>query len=222
MSELSDHLLDRPLTTDEDYRQMRGFLIAKQVGWEQFLNLGLKAIIEHLDTSGYHMALSSRNPDLAAGNEVLGSEEVLLSGRVKEAGAIVAKMRRFGEPLRVMLDVWGYRLVVADEDALDAVADLCAELWATPTPTELLLRNGELQFQPRRDYRRRDHAGLSTATTNNYDQAVHLNRKAPFGITEVQVMTLDLYRRVHCTPAGQDSHDTFVARRQALFEKRDR
>jgi len=70
------------------------------------------------------------------------------------------------------------------------------------------------------DYRRRDHAGLSAATTNNYDQAVHLNRKPPFGIAEIQVMTFDLYRRVHCDPASADSHDAFVARREQLLRDR--
>jgi len=126
-------------------------------------------------------------------------------------------MRRFGEPLRVMLDTWGYRVVVASEDALDAVADQCTALWMAPAPAELLLRHGELQFEPWRDYRRRDHAGLSAATTSRYDQAIHLNRRAPFGIVEIQVMTSDLYRRVHCNPASEDSHDSFVARRQALL-----
>ena len=78
-----------------------------------------------------------------------------------------------------MLDVWGYRLVVATEEELDAVANHCLDLWSSPAPAELLLRHGALQFEPWRDYRRRDHTGLSAATTNGYDQAIHLNRKAP-------------------------------------------
>ena len=140
-----------------------------------------------------------------------------MSGRVKQTDAIVAKMRRFGEPLRVMLDIFGFRVVVAAEEDLDAVAERCAELWATPTPAELLLRHGALQFDWWRDYGKRSHAGLSGATTAGYDQAVHLNRRTPFGIAEIQVLTVGLFRRVHCDPASTDSHDRFVARREALF-----
>jgi hypothetical protein len=116
-----------------------------------------------------------------------------------------------------MLDVWGYRAVVATERELDAIAAHCAELWETPAPEELLLRRGTLQFDWWRDYRRRDHTGLSAATTAHYDQAIHLNRRAPFGIVEIQVLTFELYRRVHCDPASEDSHDRFVARREELL-----
>jgi hypothetical protein len=126
-------------------------------------------------------------------------------------------MRRFGEPLRLMLDVWGYRAIVATEPVLNDAAERCAELWDTPTPAQLLLRHGKLQFGWWRDYRRRDHPGLSAATTPNYDQAIHLNRRAPFGIVEIQVLTLDLYRRAHCDPTSADSHDQFVARREELL-----
>jgi hypothetical protein len=116
-----------------------------------------------------------------------------------------------------MLDLFGFRVVVAEEGVLDAVAECCATLWATPAPADLLLRHGELQFDSWRDYRKRSHAGLSTATTPGYDQAIHLNRRAPFGIVEIQVLTVDLFRRAHCDPTGDDSQDRFAARRKALF-----
>ena len=144
-----------------------------------------------------------------------------MSGRVKQTDAIVAKMRRFGEPLRVMLDVFGFRVVVASESELDDAAARCGDLWVTPTPAELLLRHGALQFDWRRDYRKRSHAGLSAATTAGYDQAIHLNRRAPFGIVEVQILTASLFRRVHCDPTSEDSHDRFVTRREALFRNAD-
>jgi hypothetical protein len=35
-------------------------------------------------------------------------------------------------------------------------------------------------------------------------------------------MTFDLYRRVHCDPTSEDSHDQFVARRQDLLRRNGR
>jgi hypothetical protein len=208
--------------TDEDYTRVRDYIVASRAAWEVHLASGLGELIRHLATAGYVPSTAEQRPDTMAGHGVIGTHEVVVSGRLKETEAIVAKMRRFGEPFRVMLDVWGCRVVVATEGALDAVARRCAELWETPTPPELLLRHGQLQFDWWRDYRRRSHAGLSAATTAHYDQAIHLNRRAPFGIVEIQVLTLDLYRRVHCDPASEDSHDRFVARREALLRGDDR
>lgn len=214
-------LTDLAPKTDDDYAAVLDFLRSNKTQWQDQLNSGLAGLVGHLDAAGYLPLLAPKNPELVAGHGSLAPDwAVLVSARVKTPDAIIAKMRRFGEPLRVMLDRWGYRVVVTNENALGAVADTLAELWETPTPDELLLRNGELQFTARRDYRRRDHAGLSAATTTNYDQAVHLNRKPPLGIVEIQVMTFDLYRRVHCDPASADSHDAFVARREQLLRDR--
>jgi hypothetical protein len=201
--------------TEDDYARVLEYVMTRRAEWESRLQSGLADLTSQLAAAGYRPF--SAHPDLIAGRGDLKPGTVVVSGRLKNSDAIVAKMRRFGEPLRVMLDIWAYRVVVASEDTLDAVAHLCGGLWSTPAPAELLLRHGELQFQPWRDYRRRDHAGLSAATTDRYDQAVHLNRRAPFGIAEIQVMTYDLYRRVHCDPSSDDSHDAFVARRQALL-----
>jgi hypothetical protein len=210
-------LRDLAPVTEEDYARVLDYITTRRPEWESQLRTGRTELARHVAAAGYRPVLGAERPDLAAGVGDIEPGTVLLSGRLKDPAAIVAKMRRFGEPLRVMLDTWGYRLVVPDLDTLDAVANHCTSLWATPAPAELLLRHGELQFQPWRDYRRRDHAGLSAATTDRYDEAIHLNRKAPFGIVEIQVMTYDLYRRVHCDPASLDSHDSFVARRQALL-----
>lgn len=207
--------------TDDDYAAVLDFLHAEQAASTDRLKSGLAELTAYLEVAGCSPVLAAGHPELAAGHGSLTTvRTVLVSARLKRPEAVVAKMCRFGEPLRVMLDRWGYRVVVADEARLTAVADLCAGLWETPSQAELLLRNGDLQFAARRDYRRRDHAGLSAATTDDYDQAVHLNRRTPFGVVEIQVLTFDLYRRVHCDPAGADSYDTFVARREELLRER--
>jgi hypothetical protein len=198
--------------TDDDFAQVAAYISGHRKTWDQHLRSGLTALTDHLAEDGY--------TPRTAGPAVLGPRELMMSARLKDTAAIVAKMRRFGEPLRVMLDIWGYRVVVPTDHDLDDVAKSCAALWETPTPHELLLRHGELQFDWWRDYRQRNHAGLSPATTDRYDQAIHANRKAPFGIVEIQVMTRDLHSRVHGNPTSEDSHDAFVARRQALFRDR--
>jgi len=202
--------------TDADYATVREYIAACRTEWEEELAAGLRELEAHLTAAGYVVLDGARRLDVSAGREPLGPAEVVVSGRVKGTDAVVAKMRRFGEPLRVMLDVFGFRVVVA-EGELDAVAQRCAELWETPQPSELLLRHGALQFEWWRDYRKRSHPGLSSATTAGYDEAVHLNRRASFGIVEVQILAFDLFRRVHCDAGSDDSHDRFVARREALF-----
>lgn len=216
-----DHpsLPSAPPVSDDDYSRAQDYVDAHRSDWEADLLSGLTTIAGHLAGGGYRLVQASEHPGPAAGIEPLEPATVLAAARLKTTEAIIAKMRRFGEPLKAMLDMWGYRLIVADEPALDSVAELCLGLWDTPAPEEMLLRNGELAFAPRRDYRRRDHAGLSAATTDRYDQAIHLNRRAPFGIVEIQVLSWDLYRRAHCDPSSPDSHDTFVARREAILRR---
>lgn len=77
----------------------------------------------------------------------------------------------------------------------------------TPLDEELLLRNGAMQSAWWRNYRLKNHVGLSPFAARGYDDAVHVNRRAPFGIVEVQVMTADLHRRVHCEPGREESHE---------------
>jgi hypothetical protein len=214
-------LSDLSPVSDDDYARILAHLGSRRDEWESGLRSGQRALAKHISAAGVKACLAEERPDTMAGHGDIEPATVVIDARLKEAQAIVAKMRRFGEPLRVMLDIWGYRLLVETEDALDNVASCCGELWSTPDPSDLLLRHGTLQFAPWRDYRRRDHAGLSAATTDHYDQAVHLNRKAPFGIVEIQVMTFGLYQRAHCDPESEDSHDNFVARRQALLLRGD-
>lgn len=216
------NISDLSPVTEDDYASVLRYLVSNRDEWTAELRAGQRDLAVHLDTAGYKPYLAEERPSTIAGHGDIEPGAVVVDARLKESQAVVAKMHRFGEPLRVILDVWGYRLVVGSENALEAVATCCTGLWLTPEPSDLLLRHGELQFAPWRDYRQRDHAGLSAATTNNYDQAIHLNRKAPFGIAEIQVLTFDLYRRVHCDPASEDSHDNFVARRQAIFARGDK
>jgi hypothetical protein len=203
--------------TEADLTRVDDYITERRQTWEQHLEEGMTALTGHLGAAGYTPSIDQQHPGMTSRPGALGAREVAVSARLKGTEAIIAKMRRFGEPLRVMLDIWGYRVVIATEDELDNVATCCGGLWETPTPQELLLRQGRLQFEWWRDYRRRNHAGLSPATTPQYDQAIHLNRKAPFGTVEIQVITLDLYVRVHGDPTSEDSHDRFVARRQELL-----
>jgi hypothetical protein len=206
--------------TEADFTRVADHVTACRQAWERHLRQGLAELIRHLVGAGYEPFTVERQPNGTGRAGALGSQEVMLSARLKDTSAIIAKMRRFGEPLRVMLDIWGYRVMVATEQELDQVAGCCAELWDTPNPEELLLRHGQLQFHWWRDYRQRSHAGLSPATTPRYDHAIHLNRRAPFGIVEIQVMTVDLYARVHGHSTTEDSHDQFTARRQELLRRK--
>lgn len=207
--------------SEDDYAQVHAYISANRPAWEEQLETGLQTLIDLLRRGGFTSFTTAQRSNVAAGHAALRADEVLVSARLKGTDAIVAKMRRFGEPLRVMLDVWGYRAVVPAATRLDEVAELCTELWDTPSQHELLLRHGNLQFDWWRDYRLRNHAGLSAATTASYDEAIHLNRKAPFGIVEIQVMTFDLYYRVHCDRFSDDSHDRFVSRRDELLRRRN-
>jgi hypothetical protein len=209
-----------PPVSEDDYAQIQAYIKANRPTWQRQLGTGFHELIDLLGRAGFTPSTTAERSDVAAGHGALRADEIVLAARLKATDAIVAKMRRFGEPVRVMLDVWGYRAVVSTAARLDEVAGRCAELWDTPEQQDLLLRHGRLQFDWWRDYRLRNHAGLSAATTATYDEAIHLNRKAPFGIVEIQVMSFDLYRRVHCDPSSDDSHDRFAARRDELLRRR--
>jgi hypothetical protein len=210
-----------PITQADDAR-IHEYITARRDLWEQNLETGRVELIDHLSAAGYTPFPIEQRPRVASGLDNLIAGEVVVSARLKDTRAIIDKMHRFGEPLGVMLDIWGYRMVTASETDLEAVATHCAGLWETPTRAQLLLRHGQLQFDSLRDYRRRNHAGLSPATTAQYDQAIHLNRRTSFGIVEIQVLTRDLYVRVHCDPTSEDSHDRFAARRKELFGENGR
>lgn len=144
----------------------------------------------------------------------------LLFSRLKSTRAILRKMARFGEELCCMLDIWGLRVVVADLDALDIVAALVLAQWEDIPSRQLMLRRGELHFPPVRDYRKGMHLGRSAATSQAYDQAVHVNRRVSFGVVEVQLMTHDLFLRAFGTRERQEAHRRFARRRAAILARK--
>ena len=70
-----------------------------------------------------------------------------------------------------------------------------------------------MRFAPVRDYRTKEHPGRSGATSLNYDEAVHVNRRAPFGVVEIQAMTHDLLLRAFRVQGLEESHRRFAQRR---------
>ena len=76
-----------------------------------------------------------------------------------------------------------------------------------------------MRFAPVRDYRTKEHPGRSGATSLNYDEAVHVNRRAPFGVVEVQAMTHDLFLRAFQARGLDESHRRFARRRTGALRK---
>jgi hypothetical protein len=209
--------LRRRPTSDDDYAAARAYMDLHRPVWEAQLLDGERELASHLRASGHRVLSPGDRPGVIAGIDGLVEGEVMLVGRLKEPEAVVAKMRRFREPLCSMLDIWGYRLIVGTGGSIDGAAEAVGRLWSTPSDAELLLRNGELQFSWWRDYRLRSHAGLSPIASFRYDDAIHVNRRASYGIAEFQVMTYDLYRRAYCDPSRDESHERYVTERSRLF-----
>ncbi|MGH8899087.1 MAG: hypothetical protein ACRDZ4_19200 [Egibacteraceae bacterium] len=199
---------------DADYDVVGAYLEDHRPEWAQLLHDGQTFMAERLTEHGYEV-ISVETADPLTAQSELEASAILLQGRLKKVGAILGKMRRFGEPLSAMLDIWGYRLITPGD--LDKVARIIAGMWETPSDDELLLRNGAMQFAWWRDYRLKNHVGLSPFAARGYDDAIHINRRASFGIVEVQVMTADLYRRVHCESGREESHEGYVRRRTEVF-----
>jgi hypothetical protein len=207
-------------TSEEDYTAAKEYIDRHRGLWMAQLLDGGHELMEHLRAAGYRVPPADAGWTADTVGADVADGEIAVLSRLKETQAIVAKMRRFGEPLCSMLDIWGYRLVVGEGRSIDRVAQIVALFWTTPSEQELLLRNGELRFPWWRDYRSQSHAGLSPIVSSSYDDAIHINRKASFGIAEFQVMTDDLYRRAHCQSFLEESHDRYVAERARLFRDR--
>lgn len=207
-------------TSEEDYAAVGEYIKLHREAWQAQLIEGADELIAHLRAAAGHSILPRDARSTAVPGRVgVTAGEIVLMSRVKEGAAIIAKMRRFGEPLSSMLDIWGYRLIVGPGGSIDQVAQAVAVFWTTPSDDELLLRNGELHFPWWRDYRLQSHAGLSPIAPSSYDDAIHINRRAGFGIAEFQVMIDDLYRRAYSDPSREESHDRYVAKRAKLFEQ---
>ena len=185
--------------------------------WGTFLTEAQAELEAAITRGHFRLVTGGERDEVLRGKRGLLREEAVVAARLKTTEAIVGKMRRFGEPLFNMLDIWGYRVIVSDGESLEKVLPVIVGMWSTPDPEELALRGGTLHFDWLRDYRAKRHAGLSDATSPRYDDAVHVNRRTSFGVVEVQVVTVDLYRRAY-VGAGEEAHANFVIRRRALEE----
>jgi hypothetical protein len=204
--------------SQSDYNRLSQSINFFRSNWIQQLEDGKIAISTLLQEKDYFIVEGDKRSLVLTGQRALAPNEIAITSRLKETDAIIAKMQRFGESLANMLDVWGYRIVVHDEFHLERVTEMLKGLWNTPTKDELLLRHGALQFEWLRDYRKKSHVGLSDATSLRYDYAIHMNRRASFGICEIQVMTEDLYKRA-CVGSPQDeAHQQYAHRRNQIFQ----
>ncbi|HMW40608.1 MAG TPA: hypothetical protein PKD57_14470 [Saprospiraceae bacterium] len=205
--------------TSSDYKRVRDQVLKNKETWKKQLSAGRAAIIKELELAGYKPLIAEPRKDVLKKGKALRGKHFVVTSRLKRTDAIISKMQRFGESLANMLDVFGYRVIVSDEEQLEQVSKLFFDFWETPSKQELLLRRGELQFEWVRDYRKRNHAGLSSATSLQYDQAVHVNRRTVFGICEIQIITLDLYKRAFMKSDNDESHSGFTKRRKKLLKK---
>jgi len=204
---------------ERDYRTVDAAIQRAQSQWAAFLTEAQAELEAAITRSHFRLVTGGERDEVLRGKRGLLRAEAVVAARLKTAEAIVGKMRRFGEPLFNMLDIWGYRVIVSDVESLDKVLPVVAGMWSAPAPAELALRGGTLQFDWLRDYRAKSHTGMSDATSPRYDEAVHVNRRASFGVVEVQVVTVDLYRRAY-VGTGEEAHANFVTRRRALEEAR--
>jgi RelA/SpoT family protein len=205
--------------SQSDYHRLSQYIDSFRENWIQQLEDGENALSTLLQAKDYCILAGDERSLVLTGQRALAPNETAITSRLKETASIIAKMQRFGESLANILDVWGYRVVVHDEFHLEHVTEMLTGLWNIPTKDELLLRHGALQFEWLRDYRKKSHAGLSNATSLRYDYAIHMNRHAPFGICEIQIMTEDLYKRA-CLDSPQDeAHQQFASRRNQIFKE---
>lgn len=159
---------------------------------------------------------AARQKILRAQDKLQKLDTALISRLKKEKG-IRQKMNRFGEAREKILDIIGHRIVVSDLKQLDKVVKLFLGFAETPTKSEMLLRNGKLQFPWLRDYRKLAHKGKSQITSSEYNEAVHMNRKVAGKICEIQIMTQDLFNRAFVSRSGNISHAQFARRRSKHF-----
>lgn len=202
--------------SEQDYVDAAHHIEESRATWLRDLVAG-QTLLAHTLAAAGHPPLSEDETSAVFGCHLVHAHpNVALGCRLKATEAIIAKMRRFGEPLKSMLDIFGFRIVVGTGGSLDAIEECIAAVWADPSAEQMLLRNGGLQFPPRRDYRSRVHAGLSPTSSQAYDDAIHVNRYAGFGMAEIQVMSIDLFRRIHCHGPSDVSHESYVAKRARL------
>jgi hypothetical protein len=201
-----------------DFDRVKAYVDRCRQGWLIELRAARRELQDHLVESGWCIVSGRERGDALRDHYRLEGREVVVQGRLKKPDRIVEKMSRFNEALVTMLDLWGFRILVAGEAWIDrCVADV-ERLWATPTSDQLLLRRGTLAFPPKRDYRHSDHAGRSAATSDRYDEAVHINRRRRSGVCEIQVMSHDLFARAFLSDRADEGHRRFAHRRRQLVQ----
>jgi hypothetical protein len=210
--------LTRPPTTDRDWQQAEAVSRASRPQWLADLIGGRRELAAHLSRRSRLLVGDDRG-SVISGDRSLDEGEVVLLARLKTPRAILRKMQRFGESMSEMLDIWGYRIVVPHASDLDETLECVLGVWEEPSVSELTLRGGALQFDPVRDYRKRSHAGLGPATSMHYDDAIHINRHAPFGVCEIQLLSYDLFYRSVVAHGREESHLNFSLRRNRLHAR---
>lgn len=200
--------------SDLEYQEIETALRQAYPKWHAYLIAAQQELEIAMTEQQFRLLARAAKDEVLNGTRHQFQSEVIVTARLKSIQAIVDKMRRFGEPLMNMLDIWGFRIIVSDAESLEKVLPSLTGLWPAPTDEEMTLRHGTLKFDWLRDYRARNHAGLSNATSVRYDEAIHVNRRPPFGVVEIQILTVDLYRRAY-TGTGEEAHVNFVRRRRA-------
>jgi hypothetical protein len=162
--------------SEADYRKIEPEIRRQRAAWVGHLRVARREMKLVLERAGLReLRGGERGASVNGGSRP--PESYLLLSRLKSSEAI-RKMARFGEELCCMLDIWGIRLVVPDIDSLDGVAPLVQTHWADVPERQLMLRGGQMRFLPVGDYRTKEHLGRSGATSFDYDEAVHVNRRA--------------------------------------------
>ena len=156
----------------------------------------IRNILKHfLISEGFIVVPTSHKLDILHRRMWLKSNELFLQTRAKTNGKIFKKMQRYNETANQMLDIYGIRIVVPEEERIDWLFSKLTNLWKVPTKNEMTIRNGSLLFPWKRDYRKRDWTGCSKLSSPDYDKAIHCNLKTEYGIVEIQIMDQDLFRR---------------------------
>lgn len=216
---IPDNVSEFPFKNNQDLTYISKFIAKATRLWIHNLVTSRSELEHYLEISGYQIIQAGSRLKVLDGKRSLQKNEVVLISRLKKKTAIIAKMNRFGDLLRNILDIWGYRIIVQNEAELEKMSKLMQAFWEIPSKKDLALRRGKLQYNWLRDYRKKDFKGLSPASSDTYDNAIHLNRRLNFGVGEFQIVTQELYRRAFLNQAGKDAHAQFAKRRSKLISK---
>jgi hypothetical protein len=208
-------------TNDPACQTIENAIQKARPNWHSYLTTARQELEVAISNRQFHLVTGKLRQEIFSGERRPLQCEAVVSARLKTVEAIIGKMQRFNEPLFNILDIWGFRIIVSNVEGLDNILPAVVQLWDTPTKEELALRSGRLQFQWLRDYRTRSHEGLSPATSEKYDEAVHINRRPAFGVVEIQIITVGLYKRAYLS-GGEEAHINFAKRRRLEETRRHR